>query len=200
MNFSKIFFLIVITALKLNSNENIIATHIANNKTAKTIIIFSSFTCYHCAKFYNDEFPQIKKKLIDNGILNFKMIDYPQDKISLYATKLVYFANKYKSNEKAFAIKKAIYKNQKYWIGDYNQSFDTMRKNLNKKILELNILDEKNLENILNDKNLEKELLNTIYNYAKNFDIDGFPAFIEGGKNLEKVFSARSFLQKFGRN
>ena len=35
------------------------------------------------------------------------MIDYPQDKISLYATKLVYFTNKYQSNEKAFAIKKS---------------------------------------------------------------------------------------------
>ena len=64
-----------------------------------------------------------------------------------------------------------------------------MRKNLNKKILELNILNEKNLENILNDKNLEKEVLNTIHNYAKTFDIDGFPAFVEGKKESgESVF------------
>ena len=32
MNFSKIFFLIVITALKLNSNENTIATQVNNNQ------------------------------------------------------------------------------------------------------------------------------------------------------------------------
>ena len=127
------------------------------------------------------------------------MIDYPQDKISLYATKLVYFTYKYQSNEIAFAIKKSIYKNQKYWIGDYNQSFDTMRKNLDKKILELNILNEKNLENILNDKNLEKEVLNTTYNYTKTFDIDGFPAFIEGKKIWKKCFLLDHFYENLAK-
>ena len=48
----------------------------------KVVELFS-MTCSHCASFHNNTFPDVKKRLIDSGMLQFEMQPFPLDQIAL---------------------------------------------------------------------------------------------------------------------
>ena len=48
----------------------------------KVIELFS-MTCSHCASFHNNTFPDVKKRLIDTGMVRFEMQPFPLDQIAL---------------------------------------------------------------------------------------------------------------------
>ena len=50
----------------------------------KVIELFS-MTCSHCASFHNNTFPDVKKRLIDTGMVNFEMQPFPLDQVALRA-------------------------------------------------------------------------------------------------------------------
>ena len=53
-----------------------------------TVIEYSSFTCSHCADFYNTTMPEIEKRYIETGKVKFIFRDYPVDGIGLKAATL----------------------------------------------------------------------------------------------------------------
>ena len=50
----------------------------------KVIELFS-MTCSHCASFHNNTFPDVKKRLIDTGMVRFEMRPFPLDQVALRA-------------------------------------------------------------------------------------------------------------------
>ena len=58
------------------------------NAPIKIIEMFS-MTCPACASFHNDTFPDVKKRLIDTGMVSFEMQPFPLDQIALRAHALV---------------------------------------------------------------------------------------------------------------
>ena len=40
---------------------------------------YFSMTCGHCGRFHRDTFPQVKKDLIDTGLIRFEMHPFPLD-------------------------------------------------------------------------------------------------------------------------
>jgi len=44
-----------------------------------------SMTCSHCASFHNNTFPDVKKRLIDTGMVHFEMQPFPLDQVALRA-------------------------------------------------------------------------------------------------------------------
>ena len=50
----------------------------------KVIELFS-MTCSHCASFHNNTFPDVKKRLIDTGMVHFEMQPFPLDQVALRA-------------------------------------------------------------------------------------------------------------------
>ena len=50
----------------------------------KVIELFS-MTCSHCASFHNNTFPDVKKRLIDIGMVRFEMQPFPLDQVALRA-------------------------------------------------------------------------------------------------------------------
>ena len=50
----------------------------------KVIELFS-MTCSHCASFHNKTFPDVKKRLIDTGMVRFEMQPFPLDQVALRA-------------------------------------------------------------------------------------------------------------------
>ena len=50
----------------------------------KVVELFS-MTCSHCANFHNYTFPDVKKRLIDTGMIQFEMRPFPLDQIALRA-------------------------------------------------------------------------------------------------------------------
>ncbi len=52
------------------------------------VIEYFSLTCPHCADFSMHTFPEVKKKLIDTGIVFYVFRDFPLDKIALEAAEV----------------------------------------------------------------------------------------------------------------
>ena len=50
----------------------------------KVVELFS-MTCSHCASFHNNTFPDVKKRLIDTGMVQFEMQPFPLDQVALRA-------------------------------------------------------------------------------------------------------------------
>ncbi len=50
----------------------------------KVIELFS-MTCSHCASFHNNTFPDVRKRLIDTGMVRFEMQPFPLDQVALRA-------------------------------------------------------------------------------------------------------------------
>jgi len=46
------------------------------------ILEFSSFTCSHCAHFHQDSLPELKKRYIDTGKANLRIVDFPLDNVA----------------------------------------------------------------------------------------------------------------------
>ena len=50
-----------------------------------SVIELFSMTCSHCASFHNNTFPDVKKRLIDTGMVRFEMQPFPLDQVALRA-------------------------------------------------------------------------------------------------------------------
>ena len=51
-----------------------------------TVGEYFSLTCTHCAAFAQETYPQVKKDLIDTGIVKWVFHDYPLDQVALTAS------------------------------------------------------------------------------------------------------------------
>ena len=47
------------------------------------VIEFFSMTCSHCASFHTDTFPEVKTRLIDEGVVRFEMRAFPLDGLAI---------------------------------------------------------------------------------------------------------------------
>jgi protein-disulfide isomerase len=139
---------------------------VLGNKNAKvTMIIFDSYSCFHCADFYKDTFPEIEKKYIKTGKINFIHKEFPLDKIALFATKVVH------CSVNPFVAMNTIYKKQ--------SSFFV--KNYEEKLLALEGIDKSCVTNF-NDNKIIKQ----IYQYSKVLDIHSTPTIYINGNELQK--------------
>lgn len=90
---------------------------IEGNPNAKvTVIEYASLTCPHCAHFYLEGFPQLKKAYIDTGRIKFVFRDLPtapQD-LALAAAALARCA----PNDRGMELVGLLYKNQEEWEKD----------------------------------------------------------------------------------
>jgi protein-disulfide isomerase len=54
--------------------------------TAKvTVVEYASASCPHCANFYKETFPSLKKEYIDTGKIRFIFREYPHDQAAFAA-------------------------------------------------------------------------------------------------------------------
>ena len=52
------------------------------------VLEFFSLTCSHCAAFHRDVWPQVKKELVDTGMVRMVWRDFPLDQLALFAAVL----------------------------------------------------------------------------------------------------------------
>ncbi len=77
-----------------------------------TMIEYSSFTCSHCATFYNEVMPEIEKRYIETGKMRFIYRDLPADGIALKAAALT----RCMPEAQFFPFVAILYKNQGAWL------------------------------------------------------------------------------------
>ncbi len=82
-----------------------------NPKAPIKMYEYFSLTCPHCAKFYQETFPQLKADYIDTGKVLFISRDFPFDKPGLQAAEMVRCA----PPERYFALVDMLFKAQEQW-------------------------------------------------------------------------------------
>ena len=167
---------------KENSNDVTIGYDnsivIGSNNSKVEIIIYSSLTCPHCAKFHNDVLPKIKKEFVETGDAKIILTDFPLDLASLNASKIIHCA---KDNSK-IKLLDAIYEKQKIWTNGNN--IEAINENLKKIVSDLKI-NNFNFDECLNDKVSEKLILEGRIKAQEKYKVDSTPQIIINKKKYD---------------
>jgi protein-disulfide isomerase len=177
--------------LKENSNDIVISGgEQIYGKEPVTIIAYDSFSCAHCAFFYENVFPSLKKDYIDSGRVKFIHRDFPLDVQALTATKLLKCFAQNNSTEKVVNVILAVYETQKDWAGS-----DSYKQELTK-IFEFAGMPSSEASECIADEELENRVLEDRVRAAKLLKITGTPTFFINGKRLVKEHSFGSFVSE----
>ena len=167
---------------KENSNDVTIGYDnsivIGSDNSKVEIIIYSSLTCPHCAKFHNDVLPKIKKEFVETGDAKIILTDFPLDLASLNASKIIHCA---KDNSK-IKLLDTIYEKQKIWTNGNN--IEAINENLKKIVSDLKI-NNFNFDKCLNDKVSEKLILEGRIKAQEKYKVDSTPQIIINKKKYD---------------
>lgn len=137
------------------------------------VTIFDSYSCIHCARFYKEIFPILKRDYIDEGKIFFIHKDFPLDKRALFATKVV------RCSKNKFSSIQAIYHNQS--------------KLLNGKTYENQLLAISDISKECVNTQDEEDITKQAFEYGKVLEIRGTPTIFINGVKLEK-FSKNNII------
>ena len=151
---------------------------IGSDNSKVEIIIYSSLTCPHCAKFHNDVLPKIKKEFVETGDAKIILADFPLDLASLNASKIIHCA---KDNSK-IKLLDTIYEKQKIWTNGNN--IEAINENLKKIVSDLKI-NNFNFDECLNDKVSEKLILEGRIKAQEKYKVDSTPQIIINKKKYD---------------
>jgi protein-disulfide isomerase len=145
-------------------------------KNAKVkVVVFDSYSCIHCGKFYDELFPILDQNYIKTNKVHFVNKEFPIDSYSVFATKAVQC-----SPDKLTALK-TVYKNQEQWLSSTNYEEYLMKlTNSNKACIE---------------KYDEKAAQKTAFEYSKVLNLKATPTVFVNGKQLEKL-SKKNLLEE----
>ncbi len=83
-----------------------------DEKAPITIIEYASMTCPHCAAFHATTYPELKKRYIDTGKVQFIFREFPLDQLALAAFLLARCAGP----DKYFPMIETLFQLQKEWL------------------------------------------------------------------------------------
>jgi len=144
---------------------------IGSDDSKVEIIIYSSLTCPHCAKFHNDVLPKIKKEFVETGDAKIILTDFPLDLAALNASKIIHCAK----DDSKIKLLDTIYEKQKIWTDGNN--IEAINENLKKIVNDLKI-NNFNFEKCLNDKTSEKLILEGRIKAQEKYKVDSTPQII----------------------
>ncbi len=160
---------------------------LGNPKAKISIIEYFSMTCSHCADFHKNTFPQIKKNLIDKGVINFEMRPFPLDGLSLRAHAICRAVPK----KRYYFLVKSFLFSQENWI----KSKDPVK--AIKKLARKAGISDKNYNYIMSNKPFLEELINERETAAKKYSITSTPSFvINNTKTIKGAVTYTQFLKE----
>ena len=138
------------------------------NKNEKVqIVVFDSYSCIHCARFYSEIFPILEENYIKTNKIFFVHKEFPLDKRALFATKTTNC-----SMNKLETVKE-IYKNQE--------------KLLTRNEYEEDLLKMKGINKLCVQNFNEDKLAKQAFEYSKVLSIRGTPTVFINGEKFEKL-------------
>jgi protein-disulfide isomerase len=163
------------------------------------IISYDSFSCHHCANFFENVFPEIDEKYIKTGKVLFIHRDFPLDIQSLTATKLMKCVLNSKSedesienfNKKAFALILSLYQSQKDWINSDVNSESLYQ------LFQFAGIKKNDAQDCIKDEELENRILEERLKASKILKITGTPTFFINGKKFQRNYIFREFENEF---
>ncbi len=144
---------------------------------------FASLSCPHCAKFYAETFPQIKKDYIDTGKIEYTFVDFPLNQPALTAATAALCV----PEENYFRYIDYLFKTQNDWA--YSDKTNTML------IQDGKLLgaDGDKLQKCINSKRLKAAIVDRFQKESKAFEIDATPGFVFNGDKASKFTGEMSY-------
>lgn len=145
---------------------------IGNPKATVTLTEYASLSCGHCADFYMKVLPEITKKYIDTGKIQFVYRDFPLNAPALKGAMAV----RCTAPEKRKELLNALYANQKKWA--FNKDFETDLQTLAIQ----NGLKKKEFKKCMADKKLEEAVVKSRMDGVKELNVTGTPTLYVNGE------------------
>jgi protein-disulfide isomerase len=144
---------------------------IGENKAPVTIVEYASLSCPHCAHFYTESLPELKKKYIDTGKAKLVYRDYPINAAALDGAKLLQCVDK----ERRHTFLTVLFTTQSKWAYDANYK-DSLAN-----IAALGGIDRSKFDACMADKAIEKSVLQTAKVAQDDYKLNSTPSFFING-------------------
>jgi protein-disulfide isomerase len=147
-----------------------------------TVIEYASASCPHCANFYKDTFPQLKKDYIDTGKVRFIFREFPHNDPALAAFMIARCAPK----EKYFPLIDMFFEQQDAWLQNPKDGLF--------KIAQLAGFTQESFDTCLKDEAIAKGIL-AVRDTASQLGVDGIPTFFVNGEILTGETTINTFKE-----
>jgi len=88
---------------------------LGNPNAGVTVIEYASLWCSHCGHFYKTVYPELKKRYIDTGKINFIFREFPLNDRGAVGSMLARCAGKTGGKDKFFAMVDVLFEQQDNW-------------------------------------------------------------------------------------
>ncbi|GAA5099884.1 hypothetical protein GCM10023260_11210 [Bartonella acomydis] len=147
-----------------------------------TIVEYASLTCIHCASFYNDVLPQIRKKYIKTGKVRFIFREYAFDPRATAGFMLARCA----PEDRYFPLIEVLFQKQSEWVWGRDALTPL------KKIGLMAGFTEESFTSCLKNQTLLDEV-NASFERGKELGVTATPTFFINGNKYEGVMSVENF-------
>ena len=148
------------------------------------VIEFFSMTCSHCASFHTNIFPEVKTRLIDEGVVRFEMRAFPLDGLALRAHAMARSA----SAEKYFPLVNMLLEKQSSWA-DAADPIDALRK-----LGRLAGISSSEFDATMRNRPLLESIVQMRQDAVQDFDVKATPSFVI---NNETTISGSLSFEEF---
>lgn len=174
---------LLVSALPAQAAKTGLGEYVKGSPSAPiTVVEYSSITCGHCAKVFNDVLPEIEKKYVDTGKVRMIFRDFPLDGISLKGAALANCLPKDKY-EPFIAV---LFKNRDSWLRNAKPETVMLQYAM------LAGLSKEKGEACLNDGALMDKLIEQRAEAMNKFNIQATPTFIVNDGE-DRIVGAQNF-------
>ena len=154
-------------------------------ETAKvTVVEYASASCPHCANFYKETFPVLKKDYIDTGKIRFIFREFPHNQPALAAFMVARCAPK----EKYFPLIDMFFTEQDTWLQAPLEGLQ--------KIAQLAGFTKESFDACLKNEAVAKGILAVRDKADKEFGVDSIPTFFVNGELIKGEITIDEFRKK----
>lgn len=147
---------------------------IGNPQAKVTVTEYASLSCGHCADFFVKVLPEITKKYIDTGKIQFIYRDFPLNAPALKGAMAVRCI----APEKRKDLLNALYQNQAKWA--FNKDFETHLQTI---AIEKG-MKKKDFKKCMADKKLEEAVVKSRMDGVKELNVTGTPTLYVNGEKF----------------
>ena len=157
---------------------------LGRNDAPIEVIEFFSMTCSHCASFHANTFPEIKTRLIDEGVVRFEMRAFPLDGLALRAHAMARSV----SGEKYYPLVNMLLEKQTNWASAADP-IDALRK-----LGRLAGISSAEFDATMRNRPLLESIVQMRQDALRDFDVKSTPSFVI---NNETTISGKLSFEEF---
>ena len=157
---------------------------LGRNDAPIEVIEFFSMTCSHCASFHANTFPEIKTRLIDEGVVRFEMRAFPLDGLALRAHAMARSV----SGEKYYPLVNMLLEKQTNWASAADP-LDALRK-----LGRLAGISSAEFDATMRNRPLLESIVQMRQDALRDFDVKSTPSFVI---NNETTISGKLSFEEF---